>query len=342
MSRILITGGAGFVGSNLVDYLLRNGDAEVVVYDNMSRAGVERNVEWLKSKYSGSDRLSFVKADVRDYSQLLKATKDTDVIYHTAAQVAVTTSLVDPFTDFEVNARGTLNVLEATRELKIDPIIIFTSTNKVYGDLCNVAVEKKKTRYDFKNMKSGVDEQFPLDPVSPYGCSKCAGDEYILDYYRTYGLRTVVLRMSCIYGPRQFGTEDQGWVAHFIISTMKRRPLTIYGDGKQVRDILYVDDLLKALILAAREIKKTKGQAYNIGGGSKNTISLLEFISKLESLVKRKIKFRFDDWRLGDQRVYYSNISKAKREFGWQPTVSKDEGINKLFDWVLSNRALFK
>ncbi len=340
--RVLITGGAGFVGSNLADYLLRNSDADVVIYDNMSRQGVENNVEWLKSRYSKSGRLQVVKADIRDYARLVKAAKDVNVIYHTAAQVAVTTSLADPFTDFEVNARGTLNVLEAARKLRTEPIIVLTSTNKVFGDLVRVAVEEEKTRYDFKNMKAGVDEKIPLDPISPYGCSKCTADEYVLDYYRTYGLKTVVFRMSCIYGPRQFGTEDQGWICFFAVSALLGRLITIYGDGKQVRDVLFIDDLARAFDLAVKNIGKAKGNAYNIGGGSKNTFSLLELIEYLKLLTGKEIKFTFDKWRPGDQRVYYTDIRRAKKELGWSPQVDKRDGVKKLLTWAQDNMAFFR
>ena len=339
MYRILITGGIGFIGSNLAHYFLKNG-AYVVIYDNFSRLGAEYSLNWLKKERRG--RLKIIRADVRDLDSLMRNAKDAEAIIHTAAQVAVTTSLKDPVQDFEVNARGTLNVLEAARRSKTDPIVVFTSTNKVYGDLGNVMVEENESRYDFKNLISGIDESFPLDPISPYGCSKCAGDTYVLDYHQVYGLKTIVFRMSCIFGTQQFGTEDQGWVAHFIISSVLDRKITIYGDGKQVRDILYVDDLIRCFEMAIKQIKKTKGRAYNIGGGPRNTISLLELTKNLESLLKKQISYSFDQWRSGDQRVYYSNITKAEQDFGWKPKISKEDGIKKLLNWVLDNKYLFR
>jgi CDP-paratose 2-epimerase len=341
--KILITGGAGFVGCNLADYFLKKG-SEVVVFDNLSRKGTEKNLKWLKANHKKG--LSFIKGDVRNFKSLLKACKDVDAIFHTAAQVAVTTSLKNPREDFEINALGTFNVLEAARKSSSNPILIYTSSNKIYGNNVNkIRLIEKKTRYEFadKKYKNGIPEDFPTDANehTPYGCSKYAAEIYVRDYGAIYGLRTTTFRMSCIYGLRQFGNEDQGWVAHFIISSVLNKPITIYGDGKQVRDILFIDDLARAFDLACKNVEKTKQQVYNIGGGVKNTISLLELIEFLEKLIGRKIDYRFSDWRPFDQKVYISSIDKAKKDFGWEPKISKEEGIRKLFDWVNENKKLF-
>jgi CDP-paratose 2-epimerase len=335
---ILITGGAGFVGSNLADYFLRKGDS-VAIYDNFSRNGSERNAEWLKSNHPKTE---IIKADIRDFDSLKKAASRADAIYHTAGQVAVTTSVQNPREDFEINALGTFNVLEAARAARTDPTVIFTSTNKVYGGMENVKVVEKETRYDYESLLYGNPESQPLDFHSPYGCSKGAADQYVRDYARIYGLKSAVFRMSCIYGTHQFGTIDQGWISFFIISSVLKRPLTIFGDGKQIRDILFISDLVRAFDLATSNIQKTKGRVYNIGGGPPNTISLLELLDYLSELLGGKIKPSFSDWRPGDQKVYYSDIRRAKSDFGWAPKVSKREGIKKLFDWVQENRSFWK
>lgn len=340
MAKYLITGGCGFIGSNLTATLLREGE-QVTVYDNLSRAGTERNLAWLQSLNAPGFR--FVRGDVRDFAALrdLLASEDFDVVFNTAAQVAVTTSVVDPRTDFEVNALGTFNVLEAVRLSGRKPIFFFTSTNKVYGGMEDVKIVERNGRYDYEDLPFGVPESRCLDFHSPYGCSKGAADQYVRDYGRIYGIPTVVFRMSCQYGPRQFGNEDQGWVAHFIIAAHKGRDINIYGDGKQVRDILYVDDLVRAFRMAAQAIDKTAGQIYNIGGGPENTISLLELVSDLEQLVGRKIKLHFGPWRPGDQPVYISDIRRAQEHFGWQPQISKTEGVRRLLEWVRQNSELF-
>jgi len=337
--RYLVTGGAGFIGSNLVNKLLDDGH-DVVLLDNLSRKGVIHNLEWLKAKKS--KKLSVLSGDIRDPKTTDPACRDIDVIYHTAAQVAVTTSVTNPREDFEVNALGAFNVLEGARRSNTDPVLIFTSTNKVYGALDDVGIEEHKTRYDFKSLKSGVPSERPIEPHTPYGCSKGAADSYCLDYNRIYGLKSAVFRMSCIYGTRQFGNVDQGWVVHFIITHLLGRPISIYGDGKQVRDILFVDDLVNAFQLATAEINKTKGQAYSIGGGPKFTISLLELVEHLESTRDKKFNLSFEDWRPSDQKVYYSDISKAKKDFGWAPQVAPKTGIDRLYRWVAENSHLFK
>ncbi|MGB9690845.1 MAG: GDP-mannose 4,6-dehydratase [Candidatus Sumerlaeaceae bacterium] len=340
MAKYLITGGCGFIGSNLTAALLADGE-HVTVFDNLSRAGTERNLAWLESLKA--PRFRFLRGDVRDFNTLrdLLAAEDFDVVFNTAAQVAVTTSVVDPRTDFEVNALGTFNVLEAVRLSGRKPIFFFTSTNKVYGGMEDVKIVERNGRYDYEDLPHGVPESRGLDFHSPYGCSKGAADQYVRDYARIYDIPSVVFRMSCQYGPRQFGNEDQGWVAHFIIAAHKGRDINIYGDGKQVRDILYVDDLVRAFRMAAAAISKTAGKIYNIGGGRDNTISLLELVADLEQLVSRKITLHFGPWRPGDQPVYISDIRRAQEDFGWTPQISKSEGVRRLLEWVRANSELF-
>jgi len=339
--NILITGGCGFVGTNLADYFLKKGN-QVVLFDNLSRKGVDKNLEWLRTIHK--KELKFVKGDVRNFDQVLSNVKDIDIIFHCSAQVAVTNSVNDPREDFDINALGTFNILEASRNSNTDPIIIYTSTNKVYGNNVNsIPITEKETRYEFADPKfnNGIPENFPTDANehTPYGCSKYAGDLYIRDYHKIFGLKTIAFRMSCIYGTRQFGNEDQGWVAHFIISSFLNRPLIIFGDGKQVRDILFIDDLVKAFELTCQNIKKTKGKAYNIGGGPENTISLLELLKNLQELGLNP-KYTFDKWRPGDQKVYISDIRKTN-EFKWKPKISPEEGLRKLFTWIKENKRLF-
>ena len=335
---ILITGGAGFIGSNLADYFLSRGE-DVTIYDNLSRKGVERNAEWLKSNHP---KIKVIKGDTRDFDSLKNAAENADAIYHTAGQVAVTTSVENPREDFEINALGAFNVLEAARAAKTDPVIIFTSTNKVYGGMEDVKVVEKESRHDYDGLPYGAAESQPLDFHSPYGCSKGAADQYVRDYARIYGLKNVVFRMSCIYGTRQFGTEDQGWVAYFTLASIFNWPLTIFGDGKQIRDILFVSDLVNAFDLATQKISKTKGDIFNIGGGPANTISLLELLDYLAQLTGKKKEVPFADWRPGDQKVYYSDIRKAKRVFGWEPKIAKKDGIRILFDWIQENKSLWQ
>ena len=337
--KILVTGGAGFIGSNLTDRLLK-GNHDVIIFDNLSRKGTEKNVDWLENQHGKNFNL--IKDDIRNYSAVKHAIKGIDVIYHCAAQVAVTTSVASPREDFDINATGTFNILEAARESGINPTIIFTSTNKVYGGMEDLKTIEKNNRYEYKDYPHGISEERTLDFHSPYGCSKGAADQYVRDYTRIYGMRTVVFRMSCIYGQRQFGNEDQGWVAHFIISSILGKPLTIYGDGKQIRDILFVDDLINAFMLATKKIEITNGNIYNIGGGYKNTISLLELIEKIEDRLGKKIKYSFNKWRPGDQLVYVSNIKKAYKSFGWDSSINTDEGIDRLFTWISENKVLFE
>jgi CDP-paratose 2-epimerase len=339
LTKVLITGGAGFIGSNLTHLLVSQGH-EVTIYDNLARRGTEQNVAWLRENHG--DKFELVQGDVRDYSALVPAVQGCEVIYHLAAQVAVTWSVADPREDFEINALGTLNVLEAARQCEQPPIVLFTSTNKVYGGMEEVEIVEEEKRYAYADLPQGVSEAHPLDFHSPYGCSKGAADQYVRDYARIYGLRTVVMRMSCIYGPRQFGIEDQGWAAHFLIASVLGRPITIYGDGKQIRDILYIDDLLLAFERAVERIDVTAGQVYNIGGGPQNTISIwTEFSELLAALLGREVDVTYEDWRPGDQLVYVSDTTKARQELGWEPRTSVRGGIEKLFHWVVENKELF-
>lgn len=341
MSRnYLVTGGAGFIGSNYVHRLLARGE-KVTIYDNLSRAGALRNLEWLKLNF-GEEAFDLIVADVRDANRIAEAGKRADVIVHLAGQVAVTTSVTNPRDDFESNAIGTFNVLEAARLSGRNPIVIYASTNKVYGGMEGVALAEEKTRWRYRDLVNGCPETQPLDFHSPYGCSKGAGDQYVRDYSRIYGLPTVVMRQSCIYGPRQFGIEDQGWVAWFIIAAVMGRPLTIYGDGKQVRDILHVDDLLNAYDLVIEKIDVSAGQVYNIGGGPGNVMSVwAEFGPKLEKLLGETIEVVRGDWRPGDQRVFYADIRKAEKELGWKPKIGVEGGVKILFEWVRENKNLF-
>jgi CDP-paratose 2-epimerase len=339
MKPTLITGGAGFVATNVADRVLRSG-RPVIVFDNLSRAGVEQNLQWLKEKHGRM--VTFVPGDVRDAEALRRVVGDAGQIFHFAAQVAVTTSLVDPFLDFEVNARGTLNLLEAVRACSEPPPLLFTSTNKVYGHLDDIGLRKTPTRYepgDAALRRQGISEARPLEFHSPYGCSKGVAEQYVLDYSRTFGLKTVVFRMSCIYGPHQFGTEDQGWVAHFLIAALTRQPLTIYGDGLQVRDVLFVADLVEAMLLAHANIDRLSGQAFNIGGGPENTTSLVELLNLIGDLTGERPLAKLEPWRTADQRYYVSNTRKFHDATGWRPKVGVRDGVGALMDWLLANRA---
>src|SRR5215204_4917141 len=338
--RVLVTGGAGFIGSNLVNHLLGEG-LDVTIFDTFLRRGAHENVAWLSTNHN-SPKLRVVRGDVRNFGAVQAVVEDADVIYHLAGQVAVTTSVADPRSDFEVNALGTFNVLEAARVTGRQPVIVFTSTNKVYGGMEHIAVEEQADRFRFSDLTNGVSEAQPLDFHSPYGCSKGAADQYVRDYARIYGLPTVVFRMSCIYGPRQFGTEDQGWVAHFIISALTGHPITVYGNGKQVRDVLFIDDLVCAFRLAVKKIDRVAGEVFNIGGGRLNALSVWgEFGRFLTTLGTETLNVSFEDWRSGDQRCYVSDIRKAGDLLGWKPLIDKESGIRRLGEWVSANRALF-
>ncbi len=338
--QYLVTGGAGFIGSNYVNRLLQRGE-KVTVYDNLSRGGARRNLEWLQKNF-GDDAFEVIVGDVRDAPAIQEAAKDADVIVHLAGQVAVTTSVIEPRYDFESNALGTFNTLEAARLSERDPIFIYASTNKVYGGMEDVELAEEPTRWRYKYLVNGCPETQPLDFHSPYGCSKGTGDQYVRDYSRIYGLRSTVFRQSCIYGPRQFGIEDQGWVAWFIIAAVTGRPITVYGDGKQVRDILNVEDLLNAYDLAVEKNDIAAGKVYNLGGGPGNVMSVwAEFGPILERLLGRKIEVGHGDWRPGDQRVFYADIHKAEQELGWKPKIGVEEGIRRLYNWVQENKELF-
>ena len=344
----IVTGGAGFIGSNVAAAFLRDRH-RVTVFDSLARPGSERNLTWLESQ-APPGALRFVHNDVRDADVVRSVigADDVHLVFHLAAQTAVTTSLTAPREDLEVNIVGTHNVLEAVRSSRalLAPVLFYTSTNKVYGSLPHRAAIEDSTRYRFADTglaERGVGEHEPLDFHSPYGCSKGAADQYVHDYARTYGLRTVVFRMSCIYGPRQFGTEDQGWVAHFMLTLATGLPLTIYGNGKQVRDLLYIDDLVHALKQAALHIETTSGNVYNIGGGPANAVSIwTELQPRLEQLAGLSLQAKMENWRPGDQPVYVSDTRRAARDFGWQPRVGLDEGLRRLWQWArtLSGTAL--
>ena len=338
--KLFITGGAGFIGCNSADYFLQQGH-EVVVFDNLSRKGGPANLAWLQGRHG--ERLTFVSGDIREYETLAAAIGGVDAVLHLASQVAVTTSVQNPREDFEINALGTFNVLEAVRHHCPEAAVLYASTNKVYGGMEGAKVLLANGRYGYDNFPHGIPESYPLDFHSPYGCSKGAGDQYMLDYARIYGLKTLVFRQSCIYGQRQFGIEDQGWVAHFVIATVLDRPITIYGDGKQVRDLLHVQDLVHAYELGIQNIGALQGKVFNIGGGAKNTLSIwTEFGPLLASLAGREVRVNRSEWRPGDQRVFVADIRKAAAEMGWQPTISPQEGITKLYQWVSANPALFE
>ena len=338
--KYLVTGGAGFIGSNYVHRLIQRNE-HVTIFDNLSRAGAPRNVDWLKSQF-GDDAFRLIVGDVRSADQIAEAAKDSDVIVHLAGQVAVTTSVTNPRDDFEANALGTFNTLEAARLSGRTPIFIYASTNKVYGGMDDVPLKEDVTRWLYADLEHGCPETQPLDFYSPYGCSKGTGDQYVRDYARIYGLRSVVFRQSCIYGPRQFGIEDQGWLAWMIIAAVTGRRITIYGDGKQVRDVLHVSDLLNAYDAAIEKIDVAKGQIYNMGGGTRNVMAIwAEFGPILEKLLGKRIEVARDDWRPGDQKVFYADFRKAQRELGWEPKIDLEEGIEMLFNWVKENQELF-
>jgi len=340
MEKILITGGVGFIGSNLASRLLAHGHA-VTIFDNFSRPGSTRNLEWLQGQAAGS-QLTVIQGDVADFERLTAATAGATRIYHLAGQVAVTTSVAEPRRDFLSNALGTFNMLEAARIVGADPVVIYASTNKVYGKMEHIQTTELESRYAYVDHEAGLDESQPLDFHSPYGCSKGAGDQYVRDYARIYGLRTVVARQSCIYGRRQFGVEDQGWVAWFMIAALKGRPISIYGNGKQVRDVLAIDDLLDAYDLMVEHIDVAAGQVYNIGGGPANSVSIwTEFGSLLETLLQRPLLVNFKPWRPGDQKVYVSDIRRAQAELGWTPRTGLQAGTSQLFQWIQENQSLF-
>jgi CDP-paratose 2-epimerase len=336
--RYLVTGGAGFIGCNAAARVKKRGD-EVLVVDNLSRKGSSANARWLEEELG----VHVTKLDLRDADAIAKlvAKERPDVVLHCAAQVAVTTSVTDPRRDFEDNAFGTFNLLEAVRLGAPGAIVLYTSTNKVYGGMEDVGVELKGDRYQYVGLPNGCDEKRPLDFHSPYGCSKGTADQYVHDYARIYGMKTVVFRQSCIYGYRQFGVEDQGWVAWFCIRAAFGQPVTIYGDGKQVRDVLFIDDLVDAYLAAVDRIDVSSGRIYNMGGGPGNQMSLLDLVSSLDRLSGRPLSVGHGDWRPGDQRIFVCDIRKAGQELGWTPKVSAADGIERLYRWVDANKSLF-
>jgi len=329
----LITGGAGFVGTNMADRLLRAGQ-RVTVLDDLSRPGVDRNLRWLQQAHG--DRLRVELGDVRDAEVVRRAVASASQVFHFAAQVAVTTSVAEPLHDFDVNLRGTLTLLEELRRLPKPPPLLFTSTNKVYGDLADLAIRKRNNRYEpvERAVTAGVGENRGLHFCSPYGCSKGGADQYVSDYAVSYGLDTVVFRMSCIYGPHQCGNEDQGWVAHFLRQALSGQPITLFGDGCQVRDVLYVDDLLDAMLGAVEHIDRCRGRAFNIGGGPDSAVSLLQLLDMIERLEGRRPEVAFEGWRVGDQQWYVSDTRAFSAVAGWAPKVPPIEGVSWLRNWL--------
>jgi CDP-paratose 2-epimerase len=339
MRPVLITGGAGFVGTNTAHRLLSS-HRRVRILDDLSRPGVEANLEWLAEQHG--TLLEVEIGDVRDRDTVRRALRGVQAVYHFAAQVAVTTSLEAPMQDAAVNLLGTLNLLEEARVRPRPPAVVFTSTNKVYGSLPDIELVERERRYEPRDPRvraSGVGEARRLDFCTPYGCSKGAADQYVLDWSSSFAVPTVVFRMSCIYGPHQCGTEDQGWVAHFVISGLEGRPITIYGTGKQVRDVLYVDDLVDALLLAGERAAELAGSAFNIGGGPANSVSLLEVLELIEERCGNRPAVRSCDWRPGDQRYYVSDASAFTGATGWAPSTDPAQGIRALHAWLIRERA---
>ena len=337
---ILVTGGAGFIGSNLADRLASDGH-RVLVYDALSRPGVETNLAWLQSRHG--ERIEPIVADIRDEDRLADAAARAGAVFHLAAQVAVTTSLVDPRDDFAINILGTLNLLDALRTRNPAAPIVFASTNKVYGDLADIDFVDEGDRYvpaDADVAAHGIGESRPLDFHTPYGCSKGAADQYVLDYARSYGLRSAVIRMSCIYGQRQMGTEDQGWVAHFLICALEGKPITLYGDGRQVRDILDVSNAVEAYLATWARIDAVAGLAFNLGGGPDNAVSLRQLLAHIERLIGRPVRIDYDDWRAGDQRYFVADTRSAEAALGLGPKVPWMDGVARLARWLADARGL--
>jgi CDP-paratose 2-epimerase len=337
---VLITGGAGFIGCNIANRLAEDGH-RILVYDALSRPGVEKNLDWLKERHPGL--INSIVADIRDEDELARAAREAKAVFHMAAQVAVTTSMADPREDFEVNIRGTLNLLDALRLKQDRTPIIFASTNKVYGDLADIDFELEGQRYvpqDPEVRDHGIGETRPLDFHTPYGCSKGAADQYVLDYARSFGIPAAVVRMSCIYGLRQMGTEDQGWVAHFLIRALEGQPITLYGDGHQVRDIMDVRNAVEAYVRAWERIERISGRAFNLGGGPDNAVSLRELIAHMSHMLGHTVDVRFDDWRAGDQRYFVADTRRIRRELDLSPTVPWKEGVAHLADWLRESRGL--
>jgi CDP-paratose 2-epimerase len=337
---VLVTGGAGFIGCNLADRLAREGH-DVIILDALARAGVETNLDWLKERHGA--KIHPIIADIRDGEALAKGVRDASAVFHMAAQVAVTTSMIDPIDDFDINIRGTLALLEAVRRRGDQVPVIFASTNKVYGDLSDIKLEQQGDRWvpvDADVRDCGISERRPLDFHTPYGCSKGAADQYVLDYARSYGMPTTVIRMSCVYGPRQMGTEDQGWVAHFLIRALEGKPITIYGDGRQVRDVLHVDDAVAAYMAAWQRIGEVSGRVFNLGGGPANAISLCQLLRHIEDVTGRAVDTRHEDWRAGDQRYFVADARAAQQTLGLAQPKPWRRGIAELAGWLANVRAL--
>jgi CDP-paratose 2-epimerase len=334
--RICVIGGAGFIGSHLArKYFSEKND--VIIIDDLSRKLTKYNLKFIDKK------IKFIKLDIskkKNFDILKKVFKNVDIIFHCAAQVAVTTSLVDPVRDFEINMIGSMNVLEAVRNSNPKAIIFFSSTNKVYGDLESIQLKEYVKNYEFKKIRC-INENYPLDFHTPYGCSKGAADQYFLDYARYYGIRTVVFRKSCIYGTHQYGVEDQGWLSWFAIAGIIGKKITVYGNGKQVRDVLYIDDLINAYQLAENKIHLTAGQVFNIGGGNDNKISVIQAIEKISRYTNKEIKICYQNSREGDQKIYISDNSKATEVFGWQPQITIEKGFRNMIEWIQHNKKIF-
>ncbi|HON56496.1 MAG TPA: GDP-mannose 4,6-dehydratase [bacterium] len=335
MKKLLITGGAGFIGANCAKYFY-NQSYDITIIDNLSRNGAALNINWLKNE---KIKFNFYKLDITNKNKIDELIKNGqfDVILHLAAQVAVTTSIINPRCDFETNALGTLNLLEALRKHSAHTILLYSSTNKVYGKLENLKISERNNKYELHKNILGVSEDQPLSFYSPYGCSKGAADQYCLDYARIYNLKTIVFRQSCIYGIRQFGIEDQGWVAWLLIAHLLGKQINIYGNGKQVRDLLYIDDLIQLYYLAINNISKVAGQVFNIGGGKKNALSVLQTLQIIEKLTKKKVYYNFSDWRSGDQKLFISSNIKAKKLLSWQPKTDYIRGLNLMYNWINKN-----
>jgi CDP-paratose 2-epimerase len=338
---VVIFGGAGFVGSNWAHRLLRTTDAKVHIFDNLSRPGVRHNLHWLQKSAPDPERLKITIADVRDPVCVEQAVQSATEIYHCAGQVAVTTSVDNPRLDFEVNVGGTFNVLEAARKSGLRPFLLFTSTNKVYGHMAPQPLIPGRRRYICEPHNSVAESQ-ALDFYSPYGCSKGAADQYVHDYYRIFGLPTVVFRMSCIAGPHQLGTEDQGWMAHFLYSALQEKPIAIYGDGRQVRDVLSIHDLMRAFEGVRASAEQTAGQVYNVGGGLGNSISLLELIDEIEKLTGKRLEYKLRPPRPGDQPVYVTDYSKLNEAIGWRPEINVRETLASIYSWWMNNKQIFR
>ena len=333
MKKILITGGAGFIGTNAVHYFAKKG-WNVCLLDNLSRKGSEENLRWLESQKDYS--FIFKKIDIRDKRDIDKLFKENnfDALIHLAGQVAVTTSIDNPRDDLDINILGTFNLLESIRKYSPNTTMINASTNKVYGELENYDVVEEDLSYKYKSHPNGISESAVLDFHSPYGCSKGSADQYVLDYARIYDIKATTFRQSCIYGPRQHGSQDQGWISWFIISSLSKRPINIYGNGKQVRDVLYIDDLILAYDLAISQSSNITGEAFNIGGGASNSISLIQCINMIAEILDTKVEYNFSDPRPGDQKIFVSDINKISKALNWEPTYSVKKGVGNLIKWT--------